>query len=204
MTEAEWLACEDPVAMLEHLRGRVSDRKLRLFALACGRRVCSLVPDGRDRWFAGALAVVERFVEGHGDASEFAALREREILEGSEEVILGIVDPDAWRGARAAVEWAGWLTDGWRARAERKVQARRCRCVFGNPFRPISANRSWLTSTVVALANGTYEDGAFDRLPILADALQDADCDDNVILNHCRSEGHVRGCWVVDLVLGKE
>ncbi|HVL15106.1 MAG TPA: hypothetical protein VM529_21220, partial [Gemmata sp.] len=64
---------------------------------------------------------------------------------------------------------------------------------------------AWRTSTVVALAEGIYDDRAFDRLPILADALQDAGCDSADILNHCRDAGpHARGCWVVDLVLGKQ
>ncbi|HUR53438.1 MAG TPA: hypothetical protein VMZ71_04880 [Gemmataceae bacterium] len=57
---------------------------------------------------------------------------------------------------------------------------------------------------MIALANGIYEERAFDRLPILADALQDAGCDNDGILTHCRGDGaHVRGCWVVDLLLGK-
>jgi hypothetical protein len=78
------------------------------------------------------------------------------------------------------------------------------RCIFGNPFRPVTLDRNWLTSTVTDLARGIYADRAFDRLPILADALQDAGCDNDDILTHCRGEGpHARGCWVVDLVLGK-
>ena len=78
------------------------------------------------------------------------------------------------------------------------------RCLFGNPFRLVALDRSWLTSTVVALANGIYADRAFDRLPILADALQDAGCDNADVLTHCRGDGpHVRGCWVVDLLTGR-
>ena len=78
------------------------------------------------------------------------------------------------------------------------------RDIFGNPFRPLTFDPAWLTSDVLALAHGIYEERAFDRVPILADALQDAGCDNTDILSHCRSEGaHVRGCWVVDLVLGK-
>ena len=78
------------------------------------------------------------------------------------------------------------------------------RCVFGNPFRPVSFEPSWLTSTVLALAEGIYHDRAFDRLPILADALQDAGCDTPEILEHCRGDGpHSRGCWPIDLILGK-
>jgi hypothetical protein len=79
------------------------------------------------------------------------------------------------------------------------------RDIFGNPFRPVTFDSRWQTETVVVLATGIYTDCAFDRMPILADALEEAGCDNADILNHCRGEGpHVRGCWVVDMVLGKE
>ena len=78
------------------------------------------------------------------------------------------------------------------------------RCVFGNPFRPVAVPARWRRSAVVKLARGIYGDRAFDRLPILADALQDAGCEDAEVLAHFRGDGpHVRGCWVVDGVLGK-
>ncbi|MBP3957234.1 hypothetical protein J8F10_18390 [Gemmata sp. G18] len=78
------------------------------------------------------------------------------------------------------------------------------RDIFGNPIRPVTVEPSWLTSTVTALANGIYTEKAFDRLPILADALMDAGCSHDDLLNHLRSDGpHVRGCWALDLVLGK-
>jgi hypothetical protein len=79
------------------------------------------------------------------------------------------------------------------------------RDIVGNPFRPVTFDPSWRTSTAHALAQGIYADRAFDRLPILADALQDAGCENADILTHCRDLqfAHVRGCWVVDLVLGK-
>jgi hypothetical protein len=78
------------------------------------------------------------------------------------------------------------------------------RDIFGESRTPPRIEPRWRTSDAVALARGIYEDRAFDRLPILADALMDAGCSDNSILNHCRTEGpHVRGCWVVDLILGK-
>ncbi|HVK15982.1 MAG TPA: hypothetical protein VM533_03475 [Fimbriiglobus sp.] len=78
------------------------------------------------------------------------------------------------------------------------------RCVLGNPFRPVTAEARWLTSTAVGLAQTIYVERAFDRLPILADALEEAGCDDPDVLSHLRGDGpHVRGCWVVDLVLGK-
>ncbi len=78
--------------------------------------------------------------------------------------------------------------------------------VFGNPFRPVTFDAAWRTSDVMLLANGVYAERAFDRMPILADALQDAGCDSDDILAHLRDETatHVRGCWALDLVLGKE
>ncbi|HEV3386496.1 MAG TPA: hypothetical protein VG097_16855 [Gemmata sp.] len=89
--------------------------------------------------------------------------------------------------------------------AERKTHCDLLRCIFGNPFRPITLNPSWLTSTVLALAQQMYESRDFSPMPILADALQDAACDNDEILNHCRHPGvHVRGCWCVDLLLDKK
>jgi hypothetical protein len=89
--------------------------------------------------------------------------------------------------------------------AEERVQTEILRDIFGNPFSPVAIDPSWLTSDVVALATGIYDQRAFDRMPILADALQDAGCDNEEVLNHCRGPGlHVRGCWAIDLLLRKE
>jgi len=89
--------------------------------------------------------------------------------------------------------------------AEMAKQGDFLRDIFGNPFQPVALNPAWQTSTVTALARAIYTDRAFERLPILADALEDAGCDNADILNHCRQGGdHVRGCWVVDLILGKK
>ncbi len=90
-------------------------------------------------------------------------------------------------------------------RAEQVEQAGLLREIIGNPFRPVVLNAAWLTSTVCALASGIYSDRAFDRMPILADALQDAGCDNEEVLGHCRGPGpHARGCFVVDCLLGKK
>jgi hypothetical protein len=87
--------------------------------------------------------------------------------------------------------------------AEKEDQCRLAREIVGNPFRPVAFNPHWRTSDVVGVARAIYEDRAFDRLPILADALMDAGCADEQILAHCRGGGpHVRGCWAVDLALG--
>jgi hypothetical protein len=90
--------------------------------------------------------------------------------------------------------------------AEAEVQVRLLREIFGNPFRPVAFDPVWRTSDVMALAKGIYDELAFDRMPILADALQDAGCDSDDLLEHCRDANatHVRGCWALDLVLGKE
>jgi len=86
------------------------------------------------------------------------------------------------------------------------TQAALVRDIFGNPFRPVEFSPEWRTPTATAIALQMYESRDFSAMPILADAMQDAGCDNADILNHCRySEGvHVRGCWVVDHVLGKE
>jgi hypothetical protein len=98
-------------------------------------------------------------------------------------------EPNRLTSFISVVNWPGrWLVD----------------CILGNPFRPITLDPSWRTEAVTALATGIYADRAFDRLPILADALQEAGCEDEDVLAHCRNDGpHARGCWVVDLVLGK-
>ncbi|VTU00346.1 Uncharacterized protein (Fragment) OS=uncultured bacterium PE=4 SV=1 [Gemmataceae bacterium] len=124
------------------------------------------------------------------------------------------------RGGAAGVRWAiaaaySGMDDASRAAdvaesvANRTELATECtflREIFGNPFRPVTFDPAWRTATVTALAAGIYEEKAFDRLPILADALQDAGCDVDAILDHFRdpTAAHVRGCWALDLVLGKE
>jgi hypothetical protein len=88
---------------------------------------------------------------------------------------------------------------------EQATHADLLRDIFGNPFRPVTFSSSWRTDTALTLARQMYDSREFSAMPILADALQDAGCDNDGILTHCRGDGpHVRGCWVVDLVLGKE
>jgi hypothetical protein len=116
--------------------------------------------------------------------------------------------------ARLAGAAAGWVTqtrdgsDSDRAAAfdaECLAHAHLLRCVAGNPFRPVRADPGWRTAPVVGIAEAAYAGRAFDRLPILADALEDAGCADADVLTHCRAHPeHARGCWVVDLLLDKE
>ena len=90
-------------------------------------------------------------------------------------------------------------------RDEGAAHVRLMRCVFGNPFRAAACAPDWKTDTVLLLANQMYDSRDFSAMPILADALQEAGCTSDTALDHCRSGApHVRGCWVVDLVLGKE
>jgi hypothetical protein len=94
-----------------------------------------------------------------------------------------------------------WHKAWYRARTQQAVLIRE---VFGNPFVTSEFEARWRTSNVVDLARTIYEERVFDRMPILADALMDAGCADESILDHCREpRSHVRGCWVVDLILGR-
>jgi hypothetical protein len=94
----------------------------------------------------------------------------------------------------------------WQER--QRLHAELVREVFGNPFRKAKIKWAWLACNdgiVAKLAQAIEEERAFDRLPILADALEDAGCTDADLLDHLRSPGsHVRGCWALDLILGKQ
>jgi hypothetical protein len=128
---------------------------------------------------------IRRLVEPLGDGRELEAETEERVMCLTNEI---------WAaGAAERVE---------RMAAERAAQTALIRCLVGNPFRPAAVDPRWLTSDVVELARGLYAERAFDRLPILADALQDAGCASEDVLSHCRADAtHARGCWVVDSVL---
>jgi len=209
MTEAMWLIGADPNQMLDSLSATATIRKLSLFGAACCRRVWHLITDERIRT---CLEVAERFIEGDATGSELErAGRSAEAVFGAGRVC----PPWIWSAAttlqafvltRVAdrVGSAGWF----KRRAERRWQCNLLRDLFGPlPFRPVVIDPDWQEchdGSVARLAQAMYDERAFDELPILADSLEDAGCDNADILAHCRSGGeHVRGCWVVDLVLGK-
>jgi hypothetical protein len=217
MTEAEWLAGKKPAAMLKWLRHRAGETKLRLFGCACCRRIWDLLTDERSRRavdvserYADRLASVEDLRETQFGARVAASLAEVRRLQTA--------DREEQRSARAlhnAALAASRTAVGEGARdaelavpAERKAQAALLLEIFGNPFRPVPLASSWLAwndGTVQKLARAIYAEQRFADLPILADALEDAGCADAAILAHCRTPGeHVRGCWVLDLLLGKE
>jgi hypothetical protein len=119
------------------------------------------------------------------------------------EAAFAVLNINARESATDAAMFLYGLPD-WHCMTEENHRCDWLRCIFGNPFRPVSVDAVWLTANVVAIAQGIYAEPAFDRLPILADALEDAGCTNADIFNHCRQPGeHVRGCWVVDLALGK-
>jgi hypothetical protein len=242
MTESEWLVCTDPAPMLEYLRGKVSSRKLRLFAVACCRRIGRLLAHEESRQ---AVEVAERFADGlannrerqtssrlvpkiysYGDedvadprnVDAFATEAVANALFGDNDCpsIPTYATTCAIAAARACANTRAYARGssiaGGREVAEKvadevfqeesKQQALLARDIFGNPFRPPVFQATWLTPTVTSLAAAMYDPKAFDRLPALAEALKQAGCHDSDIMAHCRGPGeHVRGCWVVDLIL---
>lgn len=228
MTEAEWLTTKLPLYMLREYPTTWDQRNVRLFWCACTCRWWNLLTDERTR------QLVEE-AERHPEADTDWFVRERRFaLEGyinwnnrthsgvrfdswALDAFLGtppgslmnLVGSLAYLAADTAVSVSPEPVAQWyaRERAETAEKAWQCdliREIFGNPFRRVDVS-PWLTSDVKLLARGIYEEKAFDRMPILADALQDAGCDNVNVLDHCRDTGteHVRGCWVVDLLLGK-
>jgi hypothetical protein len=217
MTEAEWLACDDPVKMVSFLRdtGKLDLRRIRLSGAAQCRRVWHLMTDPRSRT---AVEVAERWADGEATREELdeafmAAFDVFAPYQGQEEVAPGwaacaayeVSHPDeAAEALVRAVAHAG-------GEGEATAQAQIMRCVFGDQFRPAALDPARLTPTIVSLAQAAYHErilpgGELDlaRLSILADALEDEGGADG-ILSHLRAPGpHVRGCWALDLVLGKE
>jgi hypothetical protein len=102
--------------------------------------------------------------------------------------------------------------EGQKTRADRLALAKLLREQLGNPFQPYRFEAKWCTETVAALARAIDGERAFDRMPILADALLEADCDEEAMLRHCRGSElhtkepphHAHGCWVLDLILKRD
>lgn len=234
MTASEWTACTDPLAMLASLRARgASDRKLRLFAVACCRHVWEFLtyrqsrelveffelhaetgPKGKRGFPALRKGASDAFLAASGvrwnstdDRVKFNLAYAREHAAQAAKELSAVVDVEAVR--RHAADAARWGRQPVRPQGtplpgtESAEQAALLRDIFG-PSRVVELRPEWRTDTVAALARGVYEERAFDRMPILADALQDAGCGDEEVLGHLRGGGpHNRGSWVVDWVLGK-
>jgi hypothetical protein len=225
VTEAEWLATTDPQPMLDFLRGRASERKLRLFACANCRSAWHLLEDDRsarhlfeDERSRAAVDATERYADGAATAKELDAAYRR-----YRRLVLRTVaqpTPERYKPALHALGTAA-------SRLPRDLLVRVLPGVVGpaspdllrdifQPFRTVPAVDlallAWNDGTVPRLARTAYENRDLPagtltpaRLALLADALEDAGCADAVLLGHLRGPGpHVRGCWVVDLLLGKE
>jgi hypothetical protein len=214
MTEAEWLACDQPELMFHDQnieRSPLSIRRRRLIGVAmCRTLPAGLIEPGvLEQW----LATAERFAE-----QPSVGISPTDFV-GWNDVLVGKRDTPSYDAQQALRQFAKGIINMTifyatcardpsthaRAFAMNSFLSELVRDIIGNPFRPIQLATECRTDTVLALARHMYESHNFSPMPILADALQDADCDNADILNHCRSDGpHVRGCWVVDLILGKE
>ncbi|OAI38705.1 hypothetical protein AYO40_01745 [Planctomycetaceae bacterium SCGC AG-212-D15] len=214
MTEQEWLTSTDWLAMCDYLDGRHTTRKDQLFACSFGRVVWHLLADHSkelvergERFADGCATEGDLFAVCNGltnthDAAHRAA---RAAAHAAHHAV--ILDA-ATAAGKSLREFTSTVTLHKVILASRLlnegVKARLLRDITGNPFRPVSVARHWLTHSVVTLANCVYVERAFDQMPILGDALEEAGCTDASILEHCRaSTPHVKGCWVVDLLLGK-
>jgi hypothetical protein len=223
MTEAEWRTCISPEAILNFLTRKASERKLRLYAVGCCKRIWSLLTDERCRH---AVEVAQRYSDGRATVGELSAAGQ---VASSVARVWG--DPGSsvarsthalggapWSATRASAWEAAWDA-AWDARMvardllvgadweqERAWQAGLLLDVFGNPFQPPRIDPRWLIQddgVVGKLALVIYNEDRFGDLPILADALEEAGCTSAEMLDHCRApQAHYRGCWVVDAVLG--
>lgn len=227
MTDADWLACEDPRALFPALAAQSSPRKRWLFACACCRTCWHLLSYPCRK----AVEAVERHGDGAGNLDELTTIFGEFWPQTS-----ALSQP----GGPQAAQTVSYLGRGWRyhgyhpgqtdvtllvevvarsaAEALAKTipwrEARRQQCVLlrevlRNPDgEPLPIDPGWLAwngGAVHALAVTIYDDRAFGDLPILADALEDAGCADAQLLGHCREAGpHTRGCWAVDALLGKQ
>ncbi len=208
MTEAEWLSATDPTPMLSMLKRRLSHRQIRLLACGLCETYRSYLTDERS---LQAIETAYRVADGtdHDGERQRSFVAAHSAANWTYESDMAAEVAAFTCGEREQVSEAIWRAI--RACAfdiYQHPQTASClllRDIFGNPFRPVAVDPTWLTSDVAALATGIYADRAFDQMPILADALQDAGCDNDDVLNHCRDpkQVHVRGCWVVDLVLGR-
>jgi hypothetical protein len=194
MDERSWLTSKRPRHMLAFLGAGADPRKCRLFVCSCARRLPRLRSAEEDRERENAVAVAERFADGLASAA-----RLRQVLPcSSGKGFWTVAHPDALEAVGLSVR---------ETQIKAALKADLLRDLFGNPFRPAIIEQAWCTSDVLALARAAYQerllpggdlDGA--RLAVLADALEEAGCDNGAILHHLRQGGvHVRGCWAVDL-----
>jgi hypothetical protein len=190
VTEAEWLACADPVPMLAFLRRKASPRKLRLFAVACARRL----GEHNHPLARHAVDVAERFADGEASAEELRAARLAcKHADESAAWYAAISQPEI--AARNAALSARGVSPH-----EPAAQAELLRDIIGNPFQDMLAVQ--VGDEIARLAREIYTTRAFERLATLANSPIAPDAR---LLAHFRNKGpHVRGCWALDVVLAQD
>jgi hypothetical protein len=206
MTEADWSACVDPDGMLEYLRGKASDRKLRLFACACCRRVGHLPWDEASR---KAVAMSEQYADGLVSKGKLAAAAKavrNTVLDALHASCGGVAriaaGPEAFGAAKNTARNAAWALAKQAGNplwlAERQGQAELLREIIGNPFRMPSLPVMW-PPKVSILARAAY--AGEDQTEALRDALSAAGMAEWAA--HFRQPTHPKGCWVIDVILAK-
>jgi hypothetical protein len=223
VSDSQWGALNDPEQLVDVLGKQADKRKLRLFAVACCRRAWKWFEhDDSQRAIELAEAYADRSIPRKEliQAQAAAKVHIRDSDSTAAAFAAAAVSLPTFRAkwvaylARAVVRqntyyshpsWKPANADEPRHQDESLCQAMIIRDIFGNPSRPVAFDPSWRTSIAVGLARTMYESRDFAAMPILADALEEAGCDSPAVLAHCRDPNgvHVRGCWVVDLVLGK-
>jgi hypothetical protein len=190
MTVGQWRISRSPRHLLEHVLPGANQRQLAFFVRACARRFAPRLVESASGHAPCTL---------HDDTGESLALAGvwwATISDHDKEGILAMNSEGMIPHARQAAGWR--LEDAWTCDLLREL--------FGDPFDPVEIDPVWLhwgDGTVPRLARAIQDEEAFDRLPILADALEDAGCDRRAILDHCRGPGpHHRGCWVLNRLLG--
>ena len=217
MTEADYLGGVEYRPLLVPHRHCSRSRRWRHFALAC----CRLLWPTLTEQARGVVELAERFLDRQATEQELLSGRERLLPEQTVPAIDAVFHA-AERTARiksvarhdvpVRCLAAYSMMSGKRVRAEVNAKiAHLVREVFGNPYRTVVFEPAWQTAEVQSLARAAYEErleaGYLDpaRLNILADALLDVGCDQQDALTHLREPGpHVRGCWVLEHLLGKE
>jgi hypothetical protein len=199
--EAEWLACQNPEQMLEFLHGRAGGRKLRLFACSCARPTWRRLGEAACR---EVTAAAERIADGLAWAGDATLVRARVLERAPRSSLIRVLFPQ-YRAALAplAADPATAAREALLGKPERPADT--LRCLFGNPFCPVTVDPTWRAADVLRLADAIYAERAFDRLPVLADLLEEAGATDATLLAHLRGPGpHALGCHALDAVLGKE
>jgi hypothetical protein len=197
-----WQTAESPGPMLDAAKGLLSPRRLRLFAIAC----CKSLWGQRDAWsgYLELLRLAELMADSDTEKrmSELSNQAARFRRVGYPHGVIHLLAKDAGRAVGAWAYMAGLTHE------ELKRHTDVLREIAGNPFADIHLDRAllgWRDGTIPKLAQACYDANDFSTLGILGDALEEAGCNERAILEQVRSEQtHYRGCWLVDLILGKK